>query len=269
MKVLPISNPEVKISMDKKDKEILSVLCKNARLPLAKIGQIVGLSRESVEYRINKLNDEHILAGSIAVINVRKLKNFSFHVFMSLHNPAQEEIFIKRAMEDKDVNSLIKYSGKLDFELSIMTSSHEKFQEIYSRVTQGLTMQEENTLVLLNMIKGVVLPKKFLSAIGDFEIKKNDLSFFKDFNKAKKNNYKIDDIDLLLLKILSKDAQIKIKELAEKVKLSADAVTYRIRKLIENSYITEFRPVIDFSKLNLSIQAMLIKTNNITKEDLR
>ncbi|RLE39362.1 hypothetical protein DRJ17_01415 [Candidatus Woesearchaeota archaeon] len=269
MRVLEKEGKSKRIKLDKKDKEILAALCKNARIPLSKIGNLVGLSREAVEYRIKRLSDAHVIVGSRTLINIRKLNHFSFHVFISLHNPKDEPGFLRKLKENQNVNAVIKYSGKWDFEVSIMTKTPEDFYDIYNELLQDINIQDEHILILLNTIKGIVLPNKFLEKLPKATLGKNDFSFHKEFNSPKKNDYKIDRTDLKIMRLLANNANIKIKNIADKVELSPDAITYRIKKLITNGYIVEFRPVIDYYTLNLSIQALLIKTVCLTKEEER
>ncbi|MFA6089164.1 MAG: Lrp/AsnC family transcriptional regulator [Candidatus Woesearchaeota archaeon] len=267
MRVLASNEQNQILKLDKKDKQILALLCKNARLPLTKIGDSVGLSRESIEYRIKRFKEAQIITGSRTLINIRKLNNYSFHVFISLHNPKEEEKFLTRLKEHPNVNVVIKYSGKWDFEVSIMTDSPESFYDIFYEISEGINIQDYHILLLLNTIKSIVLQKKYLENTENITVKRNDFSFFKDFSKKKEDNYKLDEKDMIILKLISDDAETKITEIAKKTKLSPDTITYRLKKLIYNNYIIEFRPIINYSALKLSIQALLIRTKSIRKED--
>ena len=57
------------------DLHILAVLQENCKLPLAKIGQRVGLSAPSVIERIKKLEDNHVITGYCAILDARRLGN--------------------------------------------------------------------------------------------------------------------------------------------------------------------------------------------------
>ena len=67
-----------------------------------------------------------------------------------------------------------------------------------------------------------------------------------------KENYsmeELDAIDLKLLKMLGKDSEITIKELAAKVNLSPSPVFERVKRLKTNGYIKRYIAIIDAEKL--------------------
>jgi Lrp/AsnC family leucine-responsive transcriptional regulator len=89
---------------------------------------------------------------------------------------------------------------------------------------------------------------------GDFIETKND----KDLSK---NNFKPDKKDREIINQLSINARFSAVDIAEKVNLSADAVTYRIKNLIKNKIIIKFITAIDPSKLGYSFYTILMNIN--------
>ena len=87
MKVLKIEEFEKsKVILHKNDKKILSFLCYNVRLPVTKIAKLLGMSRQSVEYRIKIMEKNGLIVGSRTVINIGKMGYSSYHYFLNLHN---------------------------------------------------------------------------------------------------------------------------------------------------------------------------------------
>jgi len=62
-----------------------------------------------------------------------------------------------------------------------------------------------------------------------------------------------DDTDNLLLKLLSDDAKLTVKELAAKVNLSTTPVFERIKKLEANGYIKKYIAILDAERLNFGL----------------
>jgi len=62
-----------------------------------------------------------------------------------------------------------------------------------------------------------------------------------------------DEIDNLLLKLLSEDAKLTVKELAAKVNLSTTPVFERIKKLEANGYIKKYIAILDAERLNFGL----------------
>lgn len=63
----------------------------------------------------------------------------------------------------------------------------------------------------------------------------------------------LDDIDVRLLRLLGKDSQMTMKELAAKVNLSPSPVFERVKRLEANGYIKKYIALIDAEKLNYGL----------------
>ena len=69
--------------------------------------------------------------------------------------------------------------------------------------------------------------------------------------------YTLDTIDYAILHELTQDARKTIKELSEKVNLSAPAIATRIRRMRENETIVGYHAVLDYEKLGYEITALI------------
>ena len=240
MKVL--AEKAVAVKLDAKDKAILSSIVKNVRKPLSKIAKEVSLSRQSVEYRINQMKKQQLLVGSRTVVNTRKLGYQTYHVFL---NTIQEQALVERATKAEFVNAIILYSGKYRFEISIMARSPDEFTKSYQKLVSGLNISESDSLLLYAPMKSMVLP----GIVGEEKV-------------VKEKNYSPDQTDIKLLKLLSNDATLSKTALAKTLKLSKDAISYRMNNLIASKYIIEFRPAINFSVMGNTIHAILFQLND-------
>lgn len=255
-----------KLLLDKNDLKILSLLCHNVRIPLSKIAKLLRLSRQSVEYKIKNMEKNHLIAGSRTVVNIRKLGYYSYHFFISLQNDSSEKIFVSRCAEHKYVNALINYSGKWNYELSIMAQNPNEARKHFLSLISGIALIDYSPCILIDTIKASILPKEYVpERIPLIKNIKNDPSFSKQFS-LDKINYSADQKDKEILYLLSQNAKLSLQEIGRKVKLTNDAVAYRIKKLVKSNYIIQFRPVIDYSSLNLSMHAILIKLNGRNEE---
>src|SRR5215471_5373485 len=61
------------VDLDEIDVQILALLQEHCKMPLAKIGQRVGLSAPAVIERIKKLEEEAVITGYTALLDTRKL----------------------------------------------------------------------------------------------------------------------------------------------------------------------------------------------------
>jgi len=82
----------------------------------------------------------------------------------------------------------------------------------------------------------------------------------------------MDEKDFLILKELSKDARVSIKDISKKVGLPRSTVYDRIKKMKESGVIKKFTVVPDFKKLGKPITAFVLmkcrKSDSMSLEDL-
>lgn len=246
------------VILHKNDEKILALLCHNVRLPLSKIAHVLKLSRQSVEYRLRVMQQHHLLAGSRAVINIQKLGYRSYHFFLTVQEKASEKQLIERCAKSDVANALINYSGKWNYELSIMAQSPDEASRAFLSITDGLAIVDYVPTILLSNIKSSVLPEVEQQRLPSLKYIRNDPSFTKQFS-LEKQDYIADAKDIEILYRLSQNCQLTLTDLGKHIKLTNDAITYRIKKLIRAGYILHFRPVIDFAVLGLSIETVLIR----------
>lgn len=67
----------------------------------------------------------------------------------------------------------------------------------------------------------------------------------------------MDNIDYKIIDILSSDGRITMKDLSQRLSLSAPAVAERVKRLEHNGIITSYRAVIDRSKLGQTISVLI------------
>ena len=106
--------------LDLKDRMILYQLDVDARQSFAQLGRKVGLSKNTIAYRIRKLEEEGVIQGFYTVINPHKLGYITprFHFVYQYSTPA-----IKKEILDYFIqhpNTMIVASTKGTFDLSVM-----------------------------------------------------------------------------------------------------------------------------------------------------
>jgi len=79
------------MDLDKKDKKILSVIEMNARLSYQQIGKKTSLSKESVIYRMKRLEKRGIIKQYKTLVNFGKLGYTGFAVFSRFQQVNEEK----------------------------------------------------------------------------------------------------------------------------------------------------------------------------------
>lgn len=254
-----LNPPLQELLLDKKDWRVLKEVVLNMRQPLSQIAKKCLLSRQSVEYRLKLLQQNHLIAGSRAVVNIQKLGYSSYHIFIEVHTPEEEKIIVERAKQAKCVNAIICYSGKYNVEISVMARSPDEFLTDYQQLINGVRIRDDHVLLLLTTITSRVLPTRYFPQLK--ELGKSTFSVSQP-TLQEREDVSIDYLDIMLLFRLSHDALASNISLAKTLGVSKDTITYRIKRLERSGYLLHYRPIINFSVLGLFINSVLIKLNH-------
>ncbi len=255
MRVLAQKSP--KLSLDMKDWRILKELISNVRQPLSQIAQKTLLSRQSVEYRINQLYENQLIIGSRTIIHTKKIGYKSYHIFIEVHTPKDEQLLITRSLKAQYVNAIIVYSGKYNLEISLMAQTETEFLTLYHELTSNINIRNDATLILLDTLRSEVLPQNYFPKLKET----NKLIQETKTTTKLKPEKPLDHFDTTLLFELSKNATTTNIALAHQLKSSKDTIAQHIKSLEQRRYIVQYRPVINYAVLDLSINSVLIKIN--------
>lgn len=77
----------------------------------------------------------------------------------------------------------------------------------------------------------------------------------------------MDSTDYKIIEILLEDGRIPMKELAQRVALSAPAVAERVKRLEEENIITSYKAEINYAKLGRKINVLINVDINVQKSE--
>lgn len=267
MNVLPQltlnDKPQIIAKLDVKDKKILFCLSQNARAPLTTISKNVALSRDSVKYRISNYEKQGILKKSRTLVNVAKLGYDSYHIFLRLNNPSKEKEgeIIEKISGLSFIRAILKFFGSFDLEIAVIAKNINEFDSHLTKIVSIVkdNIQDYEILIISNTYCSGPFPNSFLK-----DIKKHVFKFASE--RIKNDEYKPDKKDFEIIKLIRDDAQMSLIDIADKIKLSADAVSYRIKKLMK-SVIIAFVPVINYKSIGYNIHALLVNISSLDEHN--
>ena len=239
--------------MGLKDRKILFELSKDSRLSAAQIAKRVGLSKDAVIYRMRSLEEKKIIQKYITVVNLKKL-NYRTHVIFfefKRFDIETERSAISFLADFPYIIWVASPSGRWDIIIDVISKDADQFDEVLTELLTKLGNNLKNYEVL-ETIKEFYYCHKYLTG-GNIDKRKEHIA------------YDIDDTDYLILKELSQNSRRKSTDIAKKLMVSHDQVSYRIRKLLKSGFIEQFSVLIDFSKLDLSYYYLLFLFNNLSK----
>lgn len=245
------------VKIDLRDKKILSLLSSNSRMPVSSIAKKTNLNRDTVTYKINRLEEKGVLEKTYARIWLRALNFRTYHAYLSLGGSQERrDELIKTLAEDDHTLSLFEYVDRWDLEWTTACKNLYAFDDLFTKIASDFSdvIQAQEKLVTLKHFETTNIP--FEHPID-----------LKDDVSEKLPEARIDLIDLKLLQILSKDSRMSSVDIAPELGLSSDSVIYRIKKLQEANIITKYTCLLDMSKLGYALYTLALKFKSFTDKD--
>jgi len=244
------------IKLDGKDWKILNQLDLNSRQSDSEIGKKTRISKQVVNYRIKKLEEDGVILGFFPHINVPKLGYLTHKIYLrfrSLNKQNEEEILNYLKKQEKIV-WVILCSGRWDLIFGVASESISEFDKVLDGFMNLYSeFVAERGISVFN--KATIHHRKWL--IDD----KNEVSW-----KLGGKKEEIDEIDRKILVELEKNARVSVIDMAEKARISSTLVIQRIKKLREKDVIGAFRLSLNREKLGIHYCKAFIYYQNKTTE---
>lgn len=257
MKYIQHTQSTGKVKLDAKDKMLLHWLSVNARLPCTQLARKVKLSHDAVRYRIAQLEKVGVIQGYRTLVNATALGFDAYHILLSLRQPSKdaEQRMVEAFKANPNVRAVIRFSGGFDYKLATVARNVQELDAICNEVLAacGTLLQQHELLPIVRTITTRAFPRSFLDVK---EEKKRPLQ----------ESAEPDETDFRILSVLADDARQPIYRIAERAHISAETATYRIKHMLANGVILEFRPVINFAVLDYAVYCLLVTIQNMTVE---
>lgn len=250
--------PEFK-NIDKKDLAILQALDQDVRASYAQIGRRSKLSKEVVQYRIKQLEKKNILTGYWAIPHIgTHNKVYKLLIKNKSLGKTKKEEFIKYALSQKAVSWFASTEGNWDFVISTFITKDFEFSKLVNNIMKqfGKYFKEKHILKSTSMI---ITNEKYLYNKNNL-IRHDEDSFLKTSKLG-------DETDNKIIRILSNNARTSFTEMAKQVNLTAEAVSTRFKRIMQEKLIRGANPRINHEKLGLSYYHIFIAVSDYDKKD--
>ncbi len=142
--------------MDRLDRMILTILQEDATVPVAEIGRRVGLSTTPCWRRIQKMEEEGVIKGRVAVLNAAKV-NAKVTVFVSIttnqHNEDWLTRFAKVIGDFPEVIEFYRMSGQIDYLLKVVVPDIEAYDLFYKKLVAKIDIMDVSSAFAMQTIK--------------------------------------------------------------------------------------------------------------------
>src|SRR3989344_6219984 len=219
--------------LDLFDFRLLHELDKNSSITAADLAHKIGRSKQFVLYRLNKLQ-EKVISGYYAIVDMSKLGYFTFRIYFKFQQMTSEdgENFIKYVRDSfSQVWTITSMHGKWDYALFLGVKTIMEFHKIWD----GIMLEYKPKIKNYN----VAVYAPIFNFNRKFFIDKPSGFIERVYGQGEKEE--IDDLDWKIIETYSTNVRQSSLEIARKLKVSADTVRSRIRKLEERKIITGYK----------------------------
>ena len=244
--------------MDRKNTLILKELDLDARQSNAQLARKVGLSKDAVKYRINKLEDKGIIQGYYSIIDYYKLGFNISKILIKFSNIGEKgEVAITNWLENEPtVLWVAQTEGYWDIIYTIQAKKMSElilFMETFKKQFPKTTSE----IQLLLAQECTFLNEKHL-------YDKEDENKFEEI-KIQSESIKIDARDEKIIKELEENSRAPLVAIADKLEITPEAVLQRIKKLKKTGIIKRFKSRINFEALGLEYNHTYLAIKDYSK----
>ena len=142
--------------IDRLDRKIMQILQGDATIPVAEIGRRVGLSTTPCWRRIQKLEEEGVITGRVALFDPKKV-NVNVTAFVSITTNQHNDEWLKRFAEViRDFTEVVEFyrmAGQVDYLLRVVVPDIEAFDGFYKRLIAKIDIADVSTSFAMEQIK--------------------------------------------------------------------------------------------------------------------
>ena len=235
------------MKLDKVDKKLLSYLYHNYREPLTEIAKVCKVSRDQVEYRVNKYEREGLIKKYLTIFNYNILgyKEIVI-VYLKLNGNDREKI----REELEEMCEIITY-GDVVCEYDIFFDAIYKDRYDFEKKFNTFVGKYKLDYSIMQTTQTLFFPLKC------FENNKEEDSY----EIVPNATISLTDKDLNLLKIIEENGREKIINIAKKSGLSSELIVYKLKQFHKNKIILGSRIQFDMESQGFYFAVLRLKLN--------
>lgn len=245
------------MEFDNRDKKLISYLYHNCDEPLTKIAKACKLSRDQVEYRLKKYEEQKLIRKYLTIFNYNLLGYNEFViVWLKLSATEEKKNVIKKQLENME-NTLSVGDVLADYDLFVNFIFKTKLE--FEKVFYSFVEKNKQSIV-----DYFVFPTTFsrFFPLKEFDLFNKDRSY-SITDIVKSGPIKLNEKDVTILKELEKNARVKIIDISAKANLSSELIVYKIKNFYKRKIILGTRIQFDMGKFGFFFSLLRIKFKNL------
>jgi len=245
--------------LDLLDKKILFELEKDSSTPISILAKKIKRSKESVNYRINRLKEQNLLRSCTAIVDMSKLGYLTFRIYIKWQNTTIE--LKKQFYEDignyENIWTTTELHGKWDFAF-FLGIRRDEYIEKFNKVWNDFMLK----------YKPYIAEHKIAIYAPIYNFNKR---FFYDDKElitrvyGEKGFVEHDEIDEKIVKIYAADVRQSLLTISKQVGVSIETVRRRIKSLEQQKVIVGYKIDINLPKLGFQGYRVDFTLNSMDK----
>ncbi|VVC02099.1 putative HTH-type transcriptional regulator [uncultured archaeon] len=229
--------------LDQLDRRILYELDLNARAPASELAKKLRRSKETVNFRINRLLSDGYLKSFYTIFSNSKMGRYYFKMFVKLRDisPKKAEMMLQNISKTERVAYLASTDGYYDCVILVMVQGSEEMESFLHHFMEyyGEYVLEKEIMVFPTAHR---FNARFLYAGNEAR----DWTY-----PIKLGAYQLDEIDKGIIRAISNDARAPIVKIAKAAGVDQKTASYRLKKLERDGIILAYVTAPNFEKLGL------------------
>jgi len=148
---------------DEKDKKLLRALATDARAPIVKIAQQIGLSADATNLRMKKLQKNNVIKKFQTVVDLSTMNYLLYSVFLKINNysPQRESQIRTFFYSMPNITFAERIIGNWDVRIQISCATPQEFESILQQIREflGADLKYYNFALMLKEFKRVSYTK--------------------------------------------------------------------------------------------------------------
>lgn len=229
------------MKLDLFDKKILFELERDSSRPVSEIAKKIKRSKEFVNFRLHRLENEKIILGYSAIVDMSKLGYFTFRIYLRWQNMTedQKQKFYDEVKIKENVWTTTVLHGKWDFAFFMGVKSIERFHHLWNEIQLNYKDKiAESKIAIYSPVHN--FNKRFFIDTKTEVIERI-------YGSGPLTDY--DELDEKIIRLYAIDVRKPLTKIAKQLKVAPETVRKRIIRLEKKKIIVGY-------KINPNLQKM-------------
>ena len=150
-----ITKLNISQELDERDRKILSLVQRDAKLSQAEVARRVGLSTAAVNERLRKLENAGVIRRYVALVDPRSVgMSITAFVEVFIEHPRHEARFLERLLELDEVLECHHVTGEFSLLLKVRVRDMDGLQQLLLHQINALEgVRQTRTVMVLSTVK--------------------------------------------------------------------------------------------------------------------